>query len=153
NASYFRNKHSFQFGFQSQLVRTAPYNDAGITSTYTLGISANNTNGLNTNQLPGISASDLTAANNLLATLAGYVTSSTQTFNITSRDSKFVPGATNLRHYSGDRYSFYGQDSWKMTGKLTATLGLRYDYFTVVDERDGLVLLPQMANNDFIGAL
>jgi Carboxypeptidase regulatory-like domain len=153
NASYFKGKHNFQFGFQSQLVRTAPYNDAGITPTYNLGISANNTNGLTQAQLPGASAADLATANNLLATLAGYVTSSTQTFNITSRSSGYVNGASNIRNFTLDRYSFYGQDSWKLTRKLTATLGLRHDYYTVVDERDGLVFLPQVQNNDFIGSL
>jgi hypothetical protein len=153
NASYFRSKHNFQFGFQSQLIRTAPYNDAGITPTYSLGISPNNPIGLTQAQLPGISAADLATANNLLATLGGYVTSSTQTFNIKTRDSGYVSGQTNVRNFTLDRYSFYGQDSWKLTRKLTATLGLRHDYYTVVDERDGLVFLPQITNNDFIGSL
>jgi len=153
NASYFRGRHTIQFGFQSQLVRTSPYNDAGITPTYNLGISGNNQNGLVSAQLPGVSAADLTVANNLLATLAGYVTTSTQTFNITDRSSGFVNGATNLRHFSLNQHSFYGQDNWKPTRRLTATLGLRYDYFTVVDERDALALTPVLNNGDYIGAL
>src|SRR5262249_42947574 len=152
SASYFKGKHSFQFGFQFQAIRTAPYNDAGITPTYILGIGTGNT-GLLAAQLPGISNADLTTANNLLATLAGYVTTYTQTFNIKDRTSGFVKGQTNRRHFSLDHYGYYGQDSWRMSHKLTATLGLRYDYYPVVNERDGLVLLPQMTNNDFIGAL
>ena len=32
-------------------------------------------------------------------------------------------------------YSFYGQDDWKITPKLTLNLGLRYELFTTVKER------------------
>jgi hypothetical protein len=113
-ASYSKGKHNFQFGFQFQAIRTAPYNDAGITPSYTLGIGTGNP-GLQSSQLPGISNADLTTANNLLATLAGYVTSYTQTFNIKDRTSGFVNGQTNLRHFTLDHYGYYGQDSWKMS--------------------------------------
>ena len=69
NGSYTKGKHNLQFGYQLERAYTEPYNDAGITPTYTLGISSLNTNGLGTGQLPGASSSDVTAANNLLANL------------------------------------------------------------------------------------
>ena len=92
-----KGKHEFSFGFQSQLLRTTPFNDAGIVPTYTLGISSANTTGLTAADLPGIRSSDLTTANNLYANLAGIVSTAAQTFNVTSTTSGFVPGATNLR--------------------------------------------------------
>jgi hypothetical protein len=140
-ASYQRGRHNFQFGFQLQQVKTAPYNDAGITPLYTLGIGTGNT-GLTTAQLPGISATDLNNANNLLALLAGYVSNDTQTFNVTSRTSGFVKGATDLKNYRLNNYAFFGQDTWRIKPRFTLTLGLRYELFGVVDERDGLGLLP-----------
>lgn len=134
-------KHNFQFGYQGQFMRTNPFNDAGIVPTYNLGISANQT-GLVTAQLPGISAQDLTLANNMLATLAGILNTSTQTFNVTSRDSGFVAGANDNRNYEFDMHGFYVQDNWRVTDRFTLNLGLRYDYFTVVNERDSLALMP-----------
>src|SRR5262249_39073544 len=101
-------------------------------------------------QLPGISASDLSGANGLLATLGGYITSYTQSFNVSSRTSGFVNGMTNLRHDKFDNYALYFQDSWKLRRHLTATLGVRWDYYTPVDERDALALLPVLQNNNAI---
>src|SRR5215813_9657600 len=42
NASYIRGKHTFQFGFQTQKISVEPFNEAGITPTYTLGMGTGN---------------------------------------------------------------------------------------------------------------
>ncbi|MEK7406389.1 MAG: TonB-dependent receptor [Acidobacteriota bacterium] len=152
NSSYVVSRHNLQFGFQAQQIRAAPFNDAGITPTYNLGIGTGN-QGLTAAQLSGISSADLAAANAMLATMAGYVTSYTQTFNITSRSSGFVNGATRLRHFLLDNYAGYFQDSWKVKPRLTLTLGVRYDYFGRVDERDALGLLPVVQGGNAIATL
>ncbi len=142
NATTVKGKHTLQYGFHFQRLGVAPYNDAGITPTYTLGISTASPYGLNSNQLPGISAADLAGANNLLANVAGLVSASSQTFNVTNRTSGFVNGATNLRNFMQSNWSFYGQDSWKVSPRLSVILGMRYEYYTRVDEKDALFLLP-----------
>jgi outer membrane receptor protein involved in Fe transport len=152
NANWVHGTHTFSFGFQGQRTRIEQYNDAGITPTFTLGIGSGNT-GLTATQLPGISASDLSAANGLLATLAGYMTSYSQTYNVSSRTSGYVKNYTNIRHDKFDNYAFYGQDSWKVSRRLTLNLGLRWDYYTPVDERDALALLPVLENNNVIQTL
>jgi hypothetical protein len=153
NGSYTRGKHNIQFGYQLQRIFVEPYNDGGITPTYTLGISSLNTNGLGTAQLPGASSTDITNANNLLANLVGYLSSYTQTFNVTSRTSGFVSGATSDRHWMNDDHSAYVQDNWRVHRRLTLNLGLRYEYYSVVKEQNGLALLPQLINNDPIATL
>ena len=45
NATWLKGKHELSFGYQGQILRVAPYNDAGILPTYTLGISGVNTLG------------------------------------------------------------------------------------------------------------
>ena len=152
NASYVTGRHNFQFGFQAQQIRTAPFNDAGITPTYTIGIGTGNP-GLTAAQLPGISSTDLATANSLLASLAGYVTSYSQTFNVKDRTSGFVSGATRLRNFSLDNYALYFQDSWKIHRRFNLTLGVRYDTYTRVDERDALALLPVLRDNNPITTL
>ena len=147
NGAWIHGRHTVQFGFQYQNTKIEVYNDAGITPTYTLGIGTGN-KGLSAAQLPGIGSSDLTAANALLAVLAGDITSDSQTYNIAGRTSGYVPGQTSLAHYILKNYAFYGADNWRVSRRLTATIGLRWDYQTPVDERDGLMLFPVLQNNN-----
>ena len=151
-ATYVRGSHTIQFGFQMQQVRVAPFNDGGTLPEYALAVGTGH-NGLTASQLPGAGASDAASADDLLATLAGFVDSFSQNFNVTSRTSGFVPGVTNLRHYSLNNYAGYAQDNWKVNRRLALTLGLRYEYYSPVDERDALTLLPVLENNNPINTL
>jgi hypothetical protein len=141
NVTYIRGRHTIQFGFHTQQVRVLSSDSSGTIPTYNLAIGDGQT-GLSARQLPGIGATDLANANQLLATLGGLVDSYNQTFNITSRTSGFVAGAPFLRRYSFNNYAGYIHDTWKIRPHLTVTLGLRYEYFTVLTERDSLELMP-----------
>jgi hypothetical protein len=149
NAFWIMGKHQIMFGFQYQLTNAAPFNDSGIIPTYTLGMSsANAAIALTAADLPGIKSSDLSRANTLYANLAGIITSGTQTFNVTSTTSGFVPGATQLRHLNYGTYAGYIQDNWKLFPNLTVNLGLRYEIWKPVDEKDSLYLAPILENYD-----
>ncbi len=147
NAGWTHGRHNVQFGFQMQRIGVKEYDDAGIAPTYTLGIGSGNT-GLVNSQLPGASRSDVTAANNLLATLAGYVTSYSQTFNIADRTSGFVPGTSFVRRYTFNDYAFYAQDAWRIRPRVTLTMGLRYSLYSAADENDSLLLLPKVSDGN-----
>src|SRR4029077_5232749 len=118
-----------------------------------IGISTANTFGLTNVQLPGANSSDLTAANSLLATMAGFVSGYTQTFHVQNRTSGFVPSFTQDRHWKVNDYSFYVQDNWKLHRRLTVNLGMRYEYYSPVQEQNGLTLLPQLVNNNAVSTL
>ncbi len=143
NASLTYGSHFITFGFFTQHIRTEPFNFAGTVPTYSLGISTLNPNGLVASDFPGgISSTFLSRANSLLATLAGFVSSASQTFNITSIESGFVPGAEERRHFSLNTYAWYAGDQWRLHRRVTFNYGVRWEYVGRFDERDGLVLIP-----------
>ena len=148
NATWFKGNHQVMFGYQYLKITSKPFNDAGIVPTYTLGISTANPTGLQLAELPGIRTTDLANANSLYANLGGIISSGTQTFNVNSRTSGFVPGATNVRNFRNSTHSLYVHDNWKLTRSFTVNLGLRYEYWSPLDEKDGLYLAPVLQNND-----
>lgn len=148
NASYTRGKHVISFGFQSQWIGITPYNDGGIVPDYGLGESSNSPYGFAPGAIPGANSTFTQTGNDLLAALAGLVAEDEQTFNATSRTSGFVANAPYQRHYTYNTYSGYVSDSWKTRRDLTLTLGLRYDYYTVLHETNSLDLLPELINNN-----
>ncbi len=149
-----KGNHSLTFGAQTQQDRIVPYNYGGIVPTYTLGVfSQNQPYGYNTGDIPGADAVDTNTANELLGTLGGLVQSATQTYNVTSKTSGYVPGAQQVQHLSFNTYALYISDTWKLRRNLTAVIGVRYDYFPPVQETNGLLLEPQLINNNPVQTL
>jgi hypothetical protein len=154
NANWIHGRHSVAFGFQTQQTRVTPYNFGGVSPAYTLGVfSANDDYGYGTGDIPGANSTYTNTANNLLGTLAGLIQSATQSYNITSQTSGFVPGAPSKQHLILNGYAGYVSDTWKVTPRLTAILGVRWDYFPAVSEQDGLLIQPQLINNDPVATL
>lgn len=57
-----------------------------------------------------------------------------------SNPSVFNNGATGPRHIQQQYYVGYFQDEWRLAQNLTLNYGLRYDYYTVLRERDDLIV-------------
>ncbi len=150
NASWVHGKHTLQFGFQGQVVHINEFNYGSTVPSYSLGLG--NRTGL-TGLLPGASSTDTSTANTLLAVLAGDLNTDTVNYNVTSRTSGYTPKAGNIRNFIQNNVAFYGMDTWKLSRRLTATLGLRWDYYLPVDERDGLALLPVVQGGNIINTV
>ena len=138
--------HNLQFGFHMQDVRVHSFDAAGVLPVYSLAMgSGQQAYTLSTASLPGITNNDLANANSLLATLGGFLDGYSQTYNVTSRTSGFVPGADFARNFIMDEYAVYAQDNWRVAPRLTLTMGLRYEMPGVADEANSLELLPNMS--------
>jgi hypothetical protein len=57
-----------------------------------------------------------------------------------SSPSVFNNGATGLRHLEQEYYVAFAQDEWHAGNNLTLNYGLRYDYYTPMQERDNLIV-------------
>ena len=141
DAAYQKGRHYIQFGFHGQRVQVRSYDDSGVLPVYSLAMGSGQTP-LTSRNLPGVSSDTLGVANGWLATLGGYLDGYGQTYNVTTRTSGFVPGAPFLRHFRMNEYALYATDKWKLSPRLTVTVGLRYTLPGVVDEANSLELQP-----------
>ncbi|MBM3728304.1 MAG: hypothetical protein FJW40_23125 [Acidobacteria bacterium] len=150
NATYVQGRHTLLFGFNMHQLRAGPY-DNFVVPSFRIGLGLSR--GLTQAELPGASAQDLVNANTLLATLAGYIDQAAQTFNIRDRSSGFVPRYPQIRNMRAMDYALYFQDNWKARKGLTLTLGVRWEPFMPVDERDSLYLLPTLVDGNPLRSL
>ncbi len=151
NASWNKGNHTFKFGTQIQRVTIFTTTDGtdtlGIYPTYTLGFSQKNPNGPSSKDFPApangsITNTALGNATSILASVSGILSQVTQNLNATSQTSGYVPGAPQNLNYSQNDISLYFGDTWKIKPRLTLTLGVRWEHFGPVNERNGLILLP-----------
>jgi hypothetical protein len=72
----------------------------------------------------------------------GLFGSSSQTLNVTSPTSGFVPGATRQRDFKQRAVSLYAQDQWRARRNLTLNYGLRWEFQGVPYETNGIAIQP-----------
>ena len=139
--------------------RIAPCNDAGIRPTYSFGTRRAEHIHLTGHRSPRCESvlQNLSTANSLYADGLAWLSvgSAAQTFNVTSPTSGYIPGRAAIsgtfRAYN--TYAGYVQDNWKVFSHATVTLGMRYEIWTPVTERDSLYLVPNLENGNIVKTL
>lgn len=154
-ADWVKGNHMIKFGTQVQRITIFTTNSGGILPTETLGFSSSNPYGPLKSDFPtpagaSISQSALSNARSILASVTGILSDVSQTLNATSQKSGYVADAPQNRNYRQNLIGFFGGDTWRINPRLTFTYGLRWDYYSPVDERDGLVLLPVVGSGQTI---
>ncbi|HEX8149973.1 MAG TPA: TonB-dependent receptor [Pyrinomonadaceae bacterium] len=144
NADLIMGSHAFKFGGVFQWFRVDNFNGALTVPTFQLGTggTAPILTAANFNSLGGISTTQLGTANALLGLLGGIVTGGTQSFNVTSVTSGFVPGAITFQPWRYANHSLYFQDRWRLRPELSLTLGLRYELYPSLRIDNGVGLEP-----------
>lgn len=149
NSDWIVGKHTFRFGGQLQFFKVNAYNDVGTVPTLTFASGTGTTfTAANFTNLGGISTTQLAAANGLLGLLGGHFTQIARSFNITTIDEGFVPGATEYRPFRYENHGFYFSDRWSAARGLTISLGARYEIFPALRNLTGRGLEPFIADLD-----
>ncbi len=144
DATWVKGNHSIMFGGSWQNQNIYTYNAAGIVPIFKTGFDYAPSNYALTaaNFATPISSTDLANANALRAFLAGYLASGSQSFNVTSKTSGYVPNAQQDRNLTLNDLSFYTQDQWRVRHNVTLTLGVKWEYVSPYKETSGLQLGP-----------
>ena len=110
--------------------------------------------GLNPNQafsnsanFPGLVGTNQTMANSLLYFLAGSVNVANQYYFIQSPDHQnkwlsYLDRNRKINEPHQNEFSVFFKDDWKMHPSFTLDLGLRYEYYGVPYEGQGLTIVP-----------
>ena len=157
NAVYTIGNHSFRFGGALELYKIQAQDFRGTTPVYTITTAANpNTPGLTATQICGsptcINATELARANNLRYFLGGIIGTAVRTANLASPSEGYTFGpADQTLNY--EIYSGYVSDQWRVRPSLTLNLGLRYEYYTPLNNKEQLYLEPVITNDDLVGSL
>src|SRR5207249_365284 len=111
--------------------------------------------GVNTTNFPGINGSDANRASDLLIDLSGSVGAINQQFNIRDpktivfEDYRTVPKGISDIHQN--EFSLFFKDDWKVRPNLTLNLGLRYEWYGVPYDANGLIAAPKGGSGGLFG--
>lgn len=133
NLSYSRGHHLFKWGFEFRDVYSNSYNDFNTRGLFDFSAYTNQ-GVLALSNLPANSplndpTNPATApTQNAVLALLGYVDSQFQSqyFN-----NQGAPIASDLRGFRQREWGVFAQDTWKILSNLTATYGLRWEYYGV----------------------
>lgn len=162
NINWTRGNHNIKTGFTLQQVRVRPYNFRGALPVLTFGFSSAAPAGslitsstfTNAGCTGTCSAGTEAAnANALRAFLAGIIAQTDQRFQVSSKTSGFVPNIANIRHIQQDNLNIYVNDNWRFKHNLTLNLGLKWEYYAPLRERDNLMLQPVLNGTSMRSAL
>lgn len=141
NSTYSRGNHVFRFGIDIQGIYADTFNDAGIVQTITLGTNGSNPSGIiGATAFPGATAAQVTAGTSLYVNLTGNLGSSSQTLNVQSATSGFVPGFTRERQFFSRDYGIYVQDNWRVRPNVNLNMGVRWEFMGVPQIPNGLAI-------------
>ena len=133
NFSMVKGSHSFRMGTDIQSVTAITFNDTGIIQGITIGTNNANPDGILNSHFPNLPAGAtgtaiVNRAKTVYADLVGLLGSSSQTFNVSSPTSGFVPGATRQRDFKQRQVSLYSQDQWRARRNFTLNYGMRWEF-------------------------
>ena len=136
--SWLHGRHAIKAGVELRFVSTNSFVSFNVIPRITLGVAAS-TATQNITTISGI-GSNGSNAGSLLALLAGSVGSENEQFySPGGANPQFLPGQNAQHTWRQREWGSYVQDDIKMSANLTLHAGLRWDYYGVPYEANGLI--------------
>ncbi|MBI2150414.1 MAG: hypothetical protein HYU27_07395 [Acidobacteria bacterium] len=151
--SWTRGKHAFKTGFEGRLSSSRGFNFGDdpklLFPTVTIGVGGPQVTGIST--IAGLGA-NVNLAQNLLLDLSGSVSNVSRTFYIQKpTDLQFTGFVQTPKDNHQNEWGAFFKDDWKIRPDLTLNVGVRYDFYGVPWEKNGLMAMPVGGNAALFG--
>jgi len=148
--SWTKGKHAFKGGGDIRFTYTRGSETGTPTIPRALGgaqASLPNQAFANATNFPGLVNNNQTMANSLLYFLSGSVASASQVYFIQSPDHQnkwmsYLDRKRKINEPHQNEFSLFFKDDWKVRPSLTLNLGLRYEFYGIPYEGQGLTTAP-----------
>ena len=141
NFTWIRGDHTFKSGIDIRW--NSSFTVAGTDYWLPVATTANSGNRATIPAIAGLSIGDSGRAAQLVNDITGTLGVLRQDFQQVSADgNSFVPFKGKARSWRSREYSFFFQDTWKFSNKLTLLVGTRYEIFPSHYELDGKLSYP-----------
>jgi hypothetical protein len=154
--SWTHGNHTMQFGTDWFLIRNNHTSDANSFSDVQTNAVYLNTGGIagtpspldpGNNGYPAVDSNFGPNYDSATTVLMGIFAEGDGIYNFAHNGSAVPQGAPINRRYNIDDYELFGQDTWRMTPRLTVTYGLRWVLEAPPYESNGLQVAPCVANS------
>jgi len=147
--SWSKGKHAFKGGVDVRLSYTRGSEAGTPTIPRAVGGAGLNANQAfsNTTNFPGFAPNNQTMANSLLYFLAGSVSNAQQLYFIQSPNHQnkwmtYLDRKRKINEPHQNEFSLFFKDDWKLHPSFTLNAGLRYEFYGVPYEGQGLSIVP-----------
>jgi hypothetical protein len=134
------NRHTLKYGATVWHTSQKSVDYTGVYPDIAFGNSMGNAPAIGPMGNTVISDEDRQTFENLYNDILGRVESVTQTYHF-DLTSVQTPGSPRVRNFSSYEYAAFIQDDWRILPNLTLNLGLRWEFFSVPHEKNGLQLV------------
>src|SRR5437867_2100666 len=154
--SWTQGRHAFKVGSELGITTALGYTNQQVYPYAELGPGGVSVTGIDANTAPGLTGADQTNARTLLTDLNGSVNDIIQAFVLSgATNPRFlnvsevgttpvVPSAEKmfLRDWRQNDFNAFFKDDWKIRPSVTLNLGVRYDWYGVGYDNNGLTAAP-----------
>ncbi len=157
SVSWTHGKHAFKTGGEIRMTASRGFNFGDdpklLFATVTVTSPTVAVTGIANNAaIPGLIGSNVTTAQNLLLDLSGSVSGVSRTFYIQKpTDTQFTGTIQTPKDIHQNEWGMFVKDDWKLRSDLTVNLGVRYDFYGVPWEKNGLMAFPVGGNAALFG--